>query len=80
LASNEPSTLIHEVAVEARKLFVEKEKKEHLTTSAMNKMSSEHREVIRDMYAEMANYLRKECKLTVPEIRKVLKEMFTVCI
>jgi len=80
LVGNEPSTLIHEVAVEARKLFQESEREQDLTANAMNKISPEDRETIRNMYAEMANYLRKECKLTVPEIRKVLREMFTVSI
>jgi len=80
LANNESPTLIHELAVETRKLFQNKEKEQHLTTNAMERVSSEQREMIREMYAEMANYLRKECKLTVPEIRKVLREMFSVSI
>jgi len=76
--NEEAGDLVHQVAVEGRKIFRNAETEQQLATQAMSKVSPEQREVIRDMYAEMANYLRKECKLTIPEIRKVLQEMFTV--
>jgi len=78
--TEEAAKLINGLAVEGRKLIEKCEREEHLTINAMSRVSSEQREVIRNMYVEMANYLRKECNFMVPEIRKVLREMFTVSI
>jgi len=79
LSSNELKPVFHELAVQTEKLLEEKKKEDRVTASAMNKVTSEHREAIRELFVEMANILRED-GLTIPEIRRYVAEMRTVSI
>jgi len=74
------AALLNELAVETRRFYENKERTEKLDAFIRERVPPEVEERIREMHVEMADLLRKECGLKVPEIRRYLDEMRSLTI
>lgn len=70
------SEVIHDLAVEARKLMQE----ERRIQRASGKVSDEDRDLIRSTLSSLAEFLIRNYELTIPQSRRYLEEMLTVTI
>lgn len=80
MKSEEAPGLVHELAVETRKLLDKTEREGQLTAQAIEEVSTEDRELIREQLTWLAKYIREKYKFSVPTIRRVLREMLGVTV